>query len=40
MNVSFSENDIKRIEEAIPENEIAGAAFPNMQFRNGKVVQR
>jgi aryl-alcohol dehydrogenase-like predicted oxidoreductase len=38
LNTVLSEDDIKRIEEAIPENEIAGDAFPNRQFRNGKVV--
>lgn len=36
--LSKGEEDIKEIEDAIPENEIAGASFPNMQFRNGKIV--
>lgn len=40
LNISLSENDVKRIEEAIPEHEIAGASFPQMQFRNGIVVNQ
>lgn len=39
LNLSLSENDIKRIEEAIPEAEVSGASFPNMQFKNGIVVR-
>ncbi|MDQ7093608.1 aldo/keto reductase [Desulfosporosinus sp. PR] len=39
LEISLSERDIKRIEEAIPENEIAGGSFPNMKFKNGVVVQ-
>ncbi|MDP4161158.1 MAG: aldo/keto reductase, partial [Bacillota bacterium] len=38
LDISLSENDIKRIEEAIPENEIAGGSFPEMKFKNGIVV--
>ncbi|MED1203253.1 aldo/keto reductase [Heyndrickxia acidicola] len=37
MDVHLSENDVKRIEQAIRENEIAGGSFPNMKFRNGIV---
>jgi aryl-alcohol dehydrogenase-like predicted oxidoreductase len=40
LNIRLSENDIKKIEEAIPEHEIAGAGFPQMQFRNGIVVNQ
>lgn len=36
--ITLSETDIKRIENAIPKNEIAGTSFPNMKFRNGIVV--
>lgn len=38
LDIVLSENDVKRIEEAIPQNEIAGTSFPNMKFKNGKVV--
>jgi aryl-alcohol dehydrogenase-like predicted oxidoreductase len=38
LDIRLTENDIKEIEEAIPENEIAGASFPNRKFRNGKAV--
>ncbi|MFB5675400.1 aldo/keto reductase [Paenibacillus terreus] len=38
LDIRLTEDDIKEIENAIPEHEIAGASFPNMQFRNGKVV--
>jgi aryl-alcohol dehydrogenase-like predicted oxidoreductase len=37
VDVHLNENDVKRIEQAIPENEIAGGSFPNMKFRNGIV---
>ena len=40
LNICLSENDIKRIDEAIPEDEIAGASFPQMQFRNGVVLDQ
>ena len=40
LDISLSENDIKRIEDSIPENEIAGASFPQRQFRNGIVVHQ
>jgi aryl-alcohol dehydrogenase-like predicted oxidoreductase len=39
LDVRLTEDDIKKIEAAIPENEIAGDSFPNMQFRNGKTVR-
>ncbi|MBB6731444.1 aldo/keto reductase [Cohnella zeiphila] len=35
----LTEDEIGEIEAAIPEREIAGASFPNMQFRNGKPVR-
>lgn len=38
LDIALSENDVKRIEAAIPQNEIAGESFPNMKFKNGKVV--
>ncbi|MBP9477199.1 MAG: aldo/keto reductase [Sebaldella sp.] len=38
LDVNLSESDVKRIENAIPENEIAGNSR-DMVFRNGKVVQ-
>lgn len=38
LDINLSESDINRIEEAIPENEIAGGSFPNMKFKNGVVV--
>lgn len=37
--LAFSEEEIKRIEAAIPKAEIAGNSFPNMQFRDGVVVR-
>jgi Predicted oxidoreductases (related to aryl-alcohol dehydrogenases) len=39
IDLRLTEADIKEIEEAIPENEIAGASFPNRKFRNGKPVR-
>jgi aryl-alcohol dehydrogenase-like predicted oxidoreductase len=39
LDIRLTENDIREIEEAIPENEIAGASFPNRKFRNGKAVR-
>ena len=39
LDVKFSAEDILRIEEAIPENEISGGSFPAMRFKNGKVVR-
>ena len=38
IDIRLTENDIKEIEEAIPENEIAGASFPNRKFRDGKAI--
>ncbi|MFB9760668.1 aldo/keto reductase [Ectobacillus funiculus] len=40
LDVHLSESDVKRIEEAIPVNEIAGGSFPQMQFKNGMVVHQ
>jgi aryl-alcohol dehydrogenase-like predicted oxidoreductase len=40
LDVHLSESDVKRIEEAIPVNEIAGGSFPRMQFKNGMVVHQ
>lgn len=39
LDILLTEEDIREIEDAIPEQEIAGASFPNMQFRNGKTVR-
>jgi aryl-alcohol dehydrogenase-like predicted oxidoreductase len=39
LEVNLSENDMKRIEEAIPESEIAGGNFPGLKFKNGIVVR-
>lgn len=39
LDVSLSESDIKRIEDAIPENEIAGGSFPEFKFKNGLAVR-
>ncbi|GMK39739.1 aldo/keto reductase [Paenibacillus sp. CCS19] len=39
LDIHLTEDDVREIEEAIPEHEIAGASFPNMQFRNGKTVR-
>ncbi|MDQ6597766.1 hypothetical protein [Bacillus salipaludis] len=39
LDVHLNESDVKRIEEAIPESEIAGGSFPQMKFKNGMVVQ-
>ncbi len=39
LKLCLSEADLARIEEAIPEKEIAGASFPKMQFKNGVVVR-
>jgi hypothetical protein len=30
--------DIQRIENAIPKNEIAGGSFPKIYFRSGEIV--
>lgn len=38
-DIRLTEDDIKEIEAAIPENEIAGAAFPDRQFKNGKSIK-
>ncbi len=37
--VKLSEEDIRRIENAVPESEISGGSFPVMKFRNGEVVR-
>lgn len=39
LDLHLTEDDVREIEEAIPEHEIAGASFPNIQFRNGKTVR-
>lgn len=39
LDIHLTEDDIREIEEAIPEHEIAGPSFPNMQFRNGRTVR-
>ncbi|WP_244862594.1 aldo/keto reductase [Paenibacillus sp. J22TS3] len=39
LDIHLTEDDVMEIEDAIPEQEIAGASFPNMQFRNGKTVR-
>lgn len=36
--IMLSAEEINEIEAAIPEHEIAGAGFPNRQFKNGKAV--
>ena len=38
LDVHLSEIDLKRIEEVIPLNEIAGGSFPQIQFNNVIVV--
>ena len=40
LNVNLRESDVKRIEEAIPESEIAGGSFPVINFKNGMVVHQ
>ncbi len=39
LDIYLTKDDIKEIEEVVPENEIAGASFPNRKFRNGKPVR-
>lgn len=39
LDIQLTEEEVRAIEEAIPEREIAGASFPNMQFRGGKTVR-
>jgi len=39
IEVNLSENDIQRIEKAVPEDKIAGASFPKREFRNGVSVR-
>lgn len=36
IEINLEENDLKKIEAAVPESEIAGSSFPNAKFRNGK----
>ena len=38
IDIVLNSQDIERIENAIPQNEIAGSSFPSPKFRNGKVV--
>lgn len=40
LDIKLSEDDVRRIELAIPENKIAGESFPNMKFKNGIVVRQ
>ena len=37
--VNLNESDIKRIEAAIPTNDIAGGSFPGLTFKNGRLVR-
>lgn len=39
LDVQLTKSDVKRIEEAVPEKEIAGGSFPQMKFKNGVVVR-
>lgn len=39
IDIHLTEYEIKEIEEAIPENYIAGASFPSGKFRDGKAVR-
>lgn len=39
LDVSLSEGDIKRIEDAVPESEIAGGSFPEIKFKNGRIFR-
>ncbi|EQF28851.1 aldo/keto reductase family protein [Clostridioides difficile CD160] len=38
-DIKLSDEDIRRIENTIDKNKILGASFPNMRFKNGKVVR-
>ncbi|WP_235907137.1 aldo/keto reductase [Niallia circulans] len=38
-DLQLTEADVKRIEEAVPVQEIAGGSFPQMKFKNGVVVR-
>ncbi|TBL79087.1 aldo/keto reductase [Paenibacillus thalictri] len=38
LDVNLSESDMRRIENAVPENEIAGSSFPEIRFKNGRIV--
>lgn len=38
MDIVLNSQDIERIENAIPQNEIAGSSFSSPKFKNGKVV--
>lgn len=40
LDVKLTEDDVRRIELTVPESEIAGESFPNMQFKNGIVVRQ
>ncbi len=37
IDIKLSEENIIRIENAVPENEISGGNFPVIKFRNGMV---
>jgi len=39
IDVNLSANDIQRIEEAIPDDKIAGGSFPKIDFKNGVIVR-
>ncbi|PZG37028.1 aldo/keto reductase [Listeria ivanovii] len=39
LDIKLTSDDMKQIEVAMPVNEIAGASFPDMRFRNGEVVR-
>ncbi|CAG7609817.1 hypothetical protein PAESOLCIP111_01209 [Paenibacillus solanacearum] len=39
LEVHLNENDVKRIEKAIPEAEISEGSFPQMKFKNGVVIR-
>lgn len=39
MTISLSPEQIRKIEEAVPQEEIAGESMRNMQFENGVVVR-
>lgn len=38
-DIVLSQEDVRRIEKAVPSEKIAGESFRNMRFRNGEVVR-
>ncbi|MFC0233596.1 aldo/keto reductase [Vagococcus entomophilus] len=38
--IHLTPKELKQIEAAVPVDKIAGNSFPNMQFRNGKVIKK